>query len=148
MKRIGNIYDRICDMDNILLADNIARKGKKCRYGINIHDRNREENLMKLQRDLIDCKYKTSDYHIFEMITDAGKLRKIYRLPYFPDRIAHHAIMNILEPYFVRSFIRDTYACIKGRGIHEFQFLLVRLKEFLKTIFGDIERNFNSFWYD
>lgn len=119
MKKIGNIYDRICDTDNILLADEIARKGKKCRYGIKIHDRKRDENLKKLQSDLIDCKYKTSNYHVFEMITDAGKLRKIYRLPYFPDRIAHHAIMNVLEPYFVKSFIRDTYACIKNRGIHD-----------------------------
>jgi len=133
MKRIGNIYDRICDLDNIRLADDIARKGKKCRYGIKIHDRHREENLLSLQHNFVNCSYKTSEYHIFKMVTDRGKLREIYRLPYFPDRIAHHAIMNILEPYFVRSFIRDTYACIKGRGIHDGA---NRLKTALKNVSG------------
>ena len=27
--------------------------------------------------------------------------------------------MNVLEPYFVETFIRDTFSCIKGRGIHD-----------------------------
>src|SRR5690606_34955703 len=38
--------------------------------------------------------------------------------PYYPDRIVHHAIMNILEPIFVANFTKDTYSCIKRRGIH------------------------------
>ncbi|PTN08035.1 reverse transcriptase (RNA-dependent DNA polymerase) [Mangrovibacterium marinum] len=119
MKRVGNIYELIYDMSNIVQADQTARKGKKSRYGIDLHDRNREANLHLLQQRLVDGSYKTSAYRVFEMVTDAGKLRQIYRLPYFPDRIAHHAIMNVLEPYFVNSFIRDTYACVKGRGIHD-----------------------------
>jgi RNA-directed DNA polymerase len=43
---------------------------------------------------------------------------KYYRLPYFPDRITHHAVMNILEPIFMQLFTSDTYSCIKKRGIH------------------------------
>src|SRR5690606_15310200 len=46
------------------------------------------------------------------------KERLVYRLPYFPDRITHHAIMNVLEPIFVANLTTDTYSCIKGRGIH------------------------------
>ena len=46
------------------------------------------------------------------------KRREIYQLPYFPDRITHHAIMNILEPIWVSVFTSDTYSCIKNRGIH------------------------------
>jgi retron-type reverse transcriptase len=117
MKRVGDIYDQICDLENILLADEIARERKKSRPDIELHDRHREENLALLHRNLVNCTYKTSEYYVFEMIADAGKLRQIYCLPYFPDRICHHAIMNVLEPYFVECFIRDTYACIKGRGI-------------------------------
>ena len=44
--------------------------------------------------------------------------RLIFRLPYYPDRITHHAIMNVLEPIWVSIFNSDTYACIKGKGIH------------------------------
>ena len=29
-----------------------------------------------------------------------------------------HAIMNIMEPIWTKIFTRDTYSCIKGRGIH------------------------------
>jgi retron-type reverse transcriptase len=72
-----------------------------------------------LHDDLVASNYHTSEYFIFQMITAAGKVREIHRLPYFPDRICHHAIMNVLEPHFVNTFIRDSYSCIKGRGIHD-----------------------------
>jgi len=29
MKRIGNLFNDICDIDNLLLADTKARKGKR-----------------------------------------------------------------------------------------------------------------------
>ena len=45
------------------------------------------------------------------------KERLIFRLPYYPDRIVHHAIMNILEPIWVSVFTTDSFSCIKKRGI-------------------------------
>ena len=116
MKRYDNLMYRVCSIDNLLLADELARKGKRCRYGVIIHDRHKMENLRKLQEWLREGTYKTSEYSIF--IIHDPKEREIYRLPYFPDRIAHHAIMNVLEPIWVKTFISTSYACIKGRGIH------------------------------
>ena len=60
--------------------------------------------------------FQTSDYDIFKIYKP--KERDIYRLPYYPDRIVHHAVMNILEPVWVSIFTADTYSCIKGKGIH------------------------------
>lgn len=34
------------------------------------------------------------------------------------SRIVHHAVMNILEPVWMKIFTADTYSCIKLRGIH------------------------------
>src|SRR5688572_18784651 len=116
MKRIGNLYQQICSMENLELADKRARKGKLKQYGVRVHDNHKEENLKKLQQMLMEKTYTTSEYTTF-MIHDP-KEREVFRLPYFPDRIAHHAVMNILEPIFTRSFTADTYSCIKGRGIH------------------------------
>lgn len=116
MKRLGNLYDKIIDIDNLKLADEKARKGKLKSYGVIKHDKNRDENILKLQRMLIENKYTTSDYHIFKIYEP--KEREIYQLPYYPDRIVHHAIMNILEPIWVKIFIKNTYSCIKGKGIH------------------------------
>ena len=42
-----------------------------------------------------------------------GKIRDISKLPYDPDRIVHHAIVNVIGKKRIRSFIRDTFCCIK-----------------------------------
>lgn len=116
MKRINNLYNEICSLDNLRLADDIARRGKAKQYSVRMHDKNREANFATLHRLLLDKAYKTSPYTVFTI--HEPKERIIHRLPYFPDRIVHHAVMNVLEPVFVSMFTADTYACIKGRGIH------------------------------
>jgi RNA-directed DNA polymerase len=116
MKRINNLYERICRVENLQLADSIARKGKVKQPGVITHDRNREGNIQDLHDRLKNKTYKTSAYTTFTIYEP--KERLIYRLPYFPDRITHHAVMNILEPIFVSTFTADTYSCIKKRGIH------------------------------
>lgn len=116
MKRINNLYEKIYDIKNLHLADKHARKGKSDQYGIKAHDRNRDENILSLHEMLKNKTYKTSPYTTFTIFEP--KQREIFRLPYFPDRITHHAVMNILEPIFVSTFTSDTYSCIKGRGTH------------------------------
>lgn len=127
MKRFDNLYEKIISIENLTLADRKARKGKKNKYGIVVHDRNRKENILKLHQQLKDGKFKTSTYEIFTIYEP--KERIIYRLPYYPDRILHHAILNILEPIWVSIFTADTYCCIKGRGIH---LAVKKLKEDLR----------------
>jgi len=116
MKRTGNLYKQICSIENLELADRIARKGKLKQPGVIEHDRNREGNIKTLHEQLINKTYRTSPYTTFTIFEP--KERLIFRLPYYPDRITHHAVMNILEPLFVSTFTADTYSCIKRRGIH------------------------------
>lgn len=117
MKRHGNLYERICDIQNIYLADDLASKGKGKQFSVINHKANRDMNLLKLQTMLLDKTFKTSPYTVFKVYEP--KEREVYRLPYFPDRIVHHAIMNVLEPIFVNAFTTDTYSCIKGMGLHK-----------------------------
>lgn len=117
MKRISNIFEGITNYNNILYADEKARKGKLHSYGVKHHNRNRERNLHKLQDALTNLTYKTSEYSLFTI--HEPKERLIYRLPYFPDRIAHHTLMNYLEPIWEKVFIAHTYACRKNKGIHK-----------------------------
>lgn len=116
MKRHGNLWEQVISIENLRLADEKARKGKRNTYGVRLHDRNRETNLWRLHDMLITKTYKTSDYNVF--IIYEPKEREIYRLPYYPDRIVHHAIMNILEPIWLKTFTYNTYSCVKDRGIH------------------------------
>lgn len=115
MKRINTLYDKIISLSNLRLADEKARRGKTNTYGVKVHDKNREQNLLALHEALLTKTFRTSPYDVFTIFEP--KERIIYRLPYYPDRIIHHAVMNVLEPIWVRLFTHNTYSCIKGRGI-------------------------------
>jgi RNA-directed DNA polymerase len=127
MKRIGKLYHQIISVENLRYADQKAQKGKLKQYGVQIHNKNKESNILQLHNQLKERTYKTSEYDVFKVYDP--KEREIHRLPYFPDRITHHAIMNILEPIFISTFTSDTYSCIKERGIHA---LLKKVKQSLK----------------
>jgi RNA-directed DNA polymerase len=116
LKRSNNLYQQICSPDNLRMADAKAQAGKQKQWGIILHNRNREANILKLHDMLVNKSYHTSPYTTFKV--KEPKEREVFRLPYFPDRITHHAVMNILEPLFVSVFTADSYSCIKGRGIH------------------------------
>lgn len=115
MKRFGNLYSRIVDYNNLLAAYEMASKGKHNRGEVMDFATNIEANLLAIQRELVEHTYCTSDYEIF--IKYEPKRREIYKLP-FRDRIVHWAIMLVIEHIWVENFTRDTYACVKGRGIH------------------------------
>lgn len=116
MKRYGNLYEKVISVENLRLADEKARIGKRNTYGVRIHDKHREANIMRLHETLQKGEFRTSPYKT--MTVYEPKERLIYKLPYYPDRIVHHAIMNVIEKIWVDSFTSDTYANIKGRGIH------------------------------
>ena len=116
MKRIGYLHDKVYNIENIEKADDKARKHKSVRWGILKHDKNKQEENEKLSEQLKDLVYETSEYSTFKIYEP--KERLIFRLPYYPDRITHHAIMNVMEPIWTKIFIKHTYSCIKDRGIH------------------------------
>ena len=115
MKRINNIWETIISIENLQVADTIARRGKQVSYGVKKHDLNKDKNITELHEKLKNKTYKTADYTTFKIYEP--KEREIYRLPYI-DRIVHHAVMNVLEPIWVSIFNANTYSCIKGRGVH------------------------------
>lgn len=122
MKRYGNLYAWICDIDNLRLAAINAAHGKRRRDEVKEFFADLEANLEQLYRELTGKSYKTSAYEIFEKME--GKRRLIFKLP-FRDRVIHWAIMQVLEPIWTPQFTADTHACIKGRGMHS---LLTRLR--------------------
>ncbi len=116
MKRIGNLYQQITSIENLRIADVAASKHKGKKRDVVMHFENREINLFRLQNMFLDKTYQTSTYSTFNIYEP--KERIIFKLPFFPDRIAHHAIMNVMQPIFISTFTADTYSCIPRRGIH------------------------------
>ena len=118
MKRYGNLYQKIYDIENIKLAHKNARKGKLHYSEVKMVEANPEKYFMKIHNMLKDKTFRNSEYKIFTR-TCNDKEREIFKLPYFPDRIIHHCIMNVLEPIWMKTLITDTYSSLKGRGIHK-----------------------------
>jgi len=127
MKRKNNLYDRIISIPNLLLAAKKAKQGKGFQYGVRLFDRKPEADIIALNESLLNKTYKTSKYTT--KIVYEPKEREVFRLPFYPDRITHHAIMNVLEQIFVSTFTIDTYSCIKKRGIHKASYNLRRALE-------------------
>lgn len=108
--------EQVYAMDNLLLADKRARKGKAWKYGVRKFDRDREQNLLNIQEMLRDRTYRTSAVKQVEQWCPCGKNRVITKLPYYPDHIIHHALMNVIGPAMKQSYYFDSYASIQGRG--------------------------------
>lgn len=118
MKRIDNLFNKICDMDNIKLAHKNARKGKGWYKEVKEVDKDPEKYLKELQNSFPNHTYHTSEYEVFYK-QEGKKRRKIYKLPYYPDRIAQWAILQVIEPYLIKNLISTTYSAIPERGIHK-----------------------------
>lgn len=118
MKRFGNLFNKMCSIENIREAHHNARKGK-CHYvEVKMVDSHPDKYLARIHNMLVGKTFRTSRYQAMTR-TDSGKVRHILKLPYYPDRIVHHCIVQVLEPIWLKGLIRDTYACIPGRGIHD-----------------------------
>lgn len=118
MKRIGCVWGEICEYDNIVGAHRQAKKKKSWYKEVKMVDSNLELYLTNLQQQLISGTYKTSEY---EKVTrmENGKIRNIYKLPYYPDRIAQWAVLRVVDKYFINTMIDQTYSAIPKRGIHK-----------------------------
>lgn len=108
--------EQVYDMENLRKADREARNGKTCKYGVQKFDNKHEENLQQLRKDLMFRTYKTMD-PIFEERYCDTKMRILSKVHY-RYHIAHHALMNVINPVLENLYYYGSSASIKGRGIH------------------------------
>ena len=137
-----NLYEIITSWPNLIKAYKKACKGKRSLWYVADFEIRLEENLLRLQDELIHRTYRPVRYHSF-YIHDPKK-RLISAAP-FRDRVVHHALCNVIEPIFERSFIYDSYANRIGKGTHRAlnrcQMLARRFKYLL---FCDVRQYFPS----
>jgi len=118
MKRYGNLWPQITDLENIKLAHKQARRGKSFYSEVKMVDADIDRYTKEIQTMLVNKSFRTSAYEVEDRF-DGRKMRRIYKLPYYPDRIVQHALLNVIGPILVRGFIRDTFQSIPGRGTHD-----------------------------
>jgi hypothetical protein len=119
-------YDEVYSWDNLWLAWRKAAKGKRSRPAAAGFEYHLEDNLIALQEELATKTYRPGAYASFYI--HEPKRRLISAAP-FRDRVVHHALCNIIEPAFERSFSADSYANRIGKGTHR---ALDRCQEFAR----------------
>ncbi len=115
MKTYNHLFERIVSFENLLVAARKAQKSKRFKPATALFNFNLEKELLRLQSQLMGKRYMHGAYCDFTIYDP--KMRLISAAPY-RDRVVHHALCNVIEPIFDRSFIYDTYACRKGKGTH------------------------------
>lgn len=97
----------MCTYENLELAYKKARKGKTCKSYVVDFEKNLKKNLLQLRTELLMHTYRPKPLKTF--ILRDPKTRKISKSD-FRDRVIHHALCNIIEPVFDKTFIYDSYA--------------------------------------
>lgn len=92
-----------------------ARKHKSSKPYVKRFEENLDENLKELCNELYYRRYKPLPSSCF--IVTEPKKREVFAAE-FRDRIVHHLYYNYTHKIYERTFIYDTYSCIKGRGTH------------------------------
>jgi hypothetical protein len=115
MKTNRSLYPRICEFENLYVAYRRARRGKRSRPDVAAFESDLELELPRLQEELLTETYRPGAYRHFTVYE--RKPRRISAAP-FRDRVAHHALCNVIEPIWEARFSRDSYACRAGRGTH------------------------------
>jgi retron-type reverse transcriptase len=115
MKRHGNLWEKIISIENLTAAHEQAKKGKSHYTAVKKTEKDVEGNIAKVREMLLNKTFTTGTYKIEDRM-EGGKLRRIYKLPYYPDRIVQHALIAVIGPIFRKSLIRDTFQSLPSRG--------------------------------
>lgn len=141
MKTHKNLYERVYNLSNLMLAWRRARKDKTNRGYVKEFEKDTLRNLLKLQEEL-----KNQTYHPKPLVTFIlrdPKTRIISKSD-FRDRIVHHALVRVIEPIFDKTFIYDSCANRKFKGN---LFALKRFLQFARKVSGNgkiIKNNFED----
>ena len=132
-----NVFFCALTFEKFLEAESRARNLKTNRCEVMEFEANLEVNLLTLIDEIKKDKYEVGNYYTFKIYEP--KERIIEALPY-RDRIVHQwYVHEFIIPYFVPKFIKNTYACIEGRGTHK------AVKD-LQNAMRIAKRKYGSYW--
>lgn len=135
-------YCEFAGWANLLGAFQRAARGKRGRKAAAAFEFALADNLLDLQAELLEGRYRPGAYQQF--VIHEPKRRLISAAP-FRDRVVHHALHQVIGPRFERLFADASFANRVGRGTHRavdrFQSLARRYRYVLRV---DIVKHFPS----
>lgn len=114
-------------LEDLIAAYHDARRHKRGKGYQTRFEMEQEKELVALRDELLERRYKARPSSCF--IIHDPKMREVFAAD-FRDRVVHHLFYNWTHHLFERTFIADSYSCIKGRGTH---YGIERLKHHLRS---------------
>jgi hypothetical protein len=113
VKRAGNLWPAVLARENLVDAFHKAARGKRRKIEVRGFSNDLDHELARMRGQLIDGSFEIGRFHVFKI--HDPKERTIHAAR-FPERVFHHALMNVCEPFLDRRAIFHSYACRRGKG--------------------------------
>jgi retron-type reverse transcriptase len=114
-KKYKRLIEQVADIDNLRLAHQRTASGKRMTWGYLEFKEYAELNLERMRQEILDGAWRQGGYR--EFVVYEPKPRTIHALE-FKDRVAQHALVNIIGPIFEKTLLPGTFACRPGMGTH------------------------------
>jgi len=142
MKRSGFLINEISDLNNLYSAFYKASKTKQNNEEVILYKQNLYENLLSLQNQIETGNVDIGNYKYFTIFEPK---KRLICAASFPERVLHHALMNICHPYFENKQVFESYATRINKGTYKALekglYYSFRNKYYLKL---DIKKYFDS----
>ena len=116
-KRVGHLYETMCDKDQIRTAIKRGSEKKKKRHDVRQVMKDPEKYVDKVYDLLINDSYVPTVPKVRRIRdTSSGKDRDLTIVPFYPDGIMHQLVVMAMEPVIMRGMYRWSCASIPGRG--------------------------------
>jgi len=127
-KGFNHTFQDVISVENLLRAWKKFLPGKRMKTDVQEFSLDLMENILELHQNLFDYTYYHSPYQAFRI--NDPKPRQIHK-SLVRDRLFHHAVYQVLYPFFDRTFISDSYSCRLNKGTHK---ALNRFREFGRIV--------------
>lgn len=126
----NDLFEKVISLGNLFWAWDRFLKGKRNKLDVQLFARHLEVHIFDLHEKLKNNVWAHGLYDSF-VVCDP-KARQIHKAS-VADRIFHHAVVDIIEPIFDKTFIYDSWSCRSGKGTHKaisrFEYLLQKLSK-------------------
>jgi retron-type reverse transcriptase len=114
-KKYKRLIEQVCDIDNLRTAYINTSRAKKMTWGYLEFKEYAESNLRLIREEMLDGSWVQGEYRQFTVYEPKARLISALE---FKDRVAQHALVNVIGPIFEATLLPGTFACREGMGTH------------------------------
>jgi hypothetical protein len=148
MKRVGYLYEKMCDLSLIRYAIRKAAQGKTYKHYIRKVLQNEEAYALRIQEMLVNESVKLSPNRQITIYDRSCSKERIITVPkFFPDQILHWVVMLVIESIITKGMYRFNCGSVPTRGGMEAKRYVERALKDKKIRYVaklDISKFFNS----